>query len=304
MEKTPKVSVIIPAYNCSQYLTEVIESVLKQTYKNFELIFVDDGSTDNTKNIIQKYIASYPEKIKYFYQENKGLAVARNTGIRNAKGEFIALLDADDKWQPTTLEEEVKILVAESDVGLVHANTIRISDEGKMLYVNKRNKKYLSGSIFKYLFLRKANISCPTVLFRKECCNRVGMFDENLTRLGCEDRELWLRISLKYKIKYIDKVLAYYRVRNNSMSKDETKMLQARYYVVNKFFPEGKNNKTLRAKALANIHRELGDELILKGKFQQAKNQFVTSLRRWPFSIWPWVNLIKATLKFRVKHVS
>src|SRR5258708_1857585 len=118
----PKVSILIPSYNSAHFLSRSIESALSGTYQDFEIIVIDDGSHDNTKDLVQSFIDRYPHKIRYFWQENKGLAVARNTGIAQAHGEYLALLDADDKWLPCRLEEGVEILDADASIGLVHGN--------------------------------------------------------------------------------------------------------------------------------------------------------------------------------------
>lgn len=298
-----KVSVIIPTYNCVEFISVAIESVLKQTFQDFEIIVIDDGSKDKTRETIKQYVDQQPDKIRYIYQENQGLAMARNRGIKESRGELIALLDADDKWCPQRLEEGVKVIGSDHSIGFVHANISRITESGETIGTPTRNARFLSGSIFEYLFLRNAHIACPTVLFRKECCNKVGLFDENLTRLGCEDRELWLRIAREYRIEYLDKVLAYYRVRPSSMSKNLNKMLEARLYIVNKFCPEGQNDK-LRKLALAKIYRDLGDELLLEHQFGAAKKQYQKSLSFRLFSVWTWINLVKTMLKVKIKYAS
>jgi glycosyltransferase involved in cell wall biosynthesis len=297
----PKVSVIIPTFNCVQYLERAIESALNQTFKDFEILVIDDGSTDNTHDLVKEYIKR-SNQFRYIYQENKGLAVARNTGLQHACGEFIALLDADDAWYPALLEKEVKLLESDSSLGLVHANVTKVSETDEPLTVPARNKEFLTGNIFNHLFLREADILCPTALFRKSCCEEVGDFDVNLTRLGCEDRELWLRIAEKYKIAYIDEPLAYYRVRTNSMSRNNDKMLQARLYVIDKYCT---NNKypNLKNKALQRIYRDLGDMFLCGQNFSVAKNYYLQSIALSPVTFWPWVNLIKALLKIKVKKV-
>jgi glycosyltransferase involved in cell wall biosynthesis len=298
----PKVSVIIPTYNMADYLPEAIESVLNQTYKDFEIIVIDDGSTDNTKEIVKKYIDPSRDNIRYIYQENKGVSVARNTAIMNARGEFIALLDADDRCYANRLEEEIKAIEKDPGIGLVHADDMAITENGKCIDTQRRNKKYLSGYIFKNLYIRKANISLPTVLVKKECFEKVGLFDENLTRLGCEDREAWLRIAREYRIEYINKVLAYYRRTGNGMSSNQEKMKKARYYVIEKFFSQGYVSKSLRRIALGRIHRELGDELLKASKYQESRKEYLRSLVYWPFSFWPWINFIKTLLKYKVNE--
>lgn len=291
-----KVSVIIPAYNAQEFLAKAIESVLSQTFQDFEMIIVDDGSTDRTKEIVQQYIRTHGKKIRYFYQENGGVSLSKNTGIEHAQGEYIALLDADDEWLPERLAKGVKVLDKESNVGLVHANSMRISEAGEIIRINKRVQCFLSGCVFNDLFLRKANVSCPTVLFRRDCIKKVGGFDENLSRLGCEDRDLWLRIAKHYRFAYIDKVLARYRVRVSSMSKNASKMLQARYYVINKF-TSGRKFSILKQRALQQVYKETGDEFLESGKYDQARREYVKALMFWPISFWVWLNLIKTLLK-------
>jgi glycosyltransferase involved in cell wall biosynthesis len=295
-----KVSIIIPSYNCEKYLPVALESALQQTYQDFEIVIVDDGSRDTTRQIVDKYSKDSPDKIRYIYQDNQGLAVARNTGIKAAKGQLIALLDADDVWLPDRLQEGIRIMESDQNIGLVHANITRISEEGEIIGTPKRQKQFLTGSIFEHIFLRKADIPCPTVLFRKECCNRVGLFDPNLARLGCEDRDLWLRIAQKYKIVYVDKVLALYRMRSGSMSDNRQIMMEARCYVVDKFCPNGVNVR-LRKLALARIYRDLGDELLLVSDFDTAKKQYLQSLKYAPLSFWPWINLLKSLLKKNIQ---
>lgn len=299
----PKVSVLIATYNCAALLPQAIDSALRQSYRDFEIIVIDDGSTDHARAVVEEYQKQYPEKIRYIYQENQGLAIARNTGIKAAQGGYLALLDADDIWRPDRLEKGMETIESGPGIGLVHANITRVDENGMTLSTPLRDLKYLTGPMFENIFLRKADISCPTVLFRKACCDEVGLFDPRLARLGCEDRELWLRIARKFRIVYIDRVLALYRVRLNSMSNNQQKMLKARLYVVDKFFPSGKNGR-LRRLALAKIYRDLGDEHLFRRQFEHAKEQYWKSISSNPFSFWTWVNLGKSFIKLEVKHVS
>ena len=296
-----KVSILIPSYNVAQYLPQAIDSALDQTFQDFEIIIIDDGSTDNTREIVEKYLKREPEKIRYIYQENEGLACARNTGLRQARGSLIALLDADDQWLPTRLEETVRAIGEDKSIGLVHANVTRITEDGSVIETQKRNMQFLTGNIFNYIFLRKVDISILTILFRKECCERVGLFDKNLTRLGCEDRELWLRISRHYKFKYIDKVLGLYRVRGDSMSRNTEKMMQARIYVIEKFCSLYKDCQKLRNKALAKIYRNLGDEYFKERKLSRAREQYSKAIGFNPISIGLWINYIKTFLGLGLK---
>lgn len=293
-----KVSVIIPTYNCVRFLPEALDSVFRQTYQNFEIVVVDDGSTDDTRELVKSYIDKYPGKLNYIYQENQGLACARNTAINHAKGEYIAILDADDIFLPTKLEEEIRAFEANPEVGIVHSNIAWITESGEKISVPKRNPRSLSGKIFNDIFLRNAHISAPTVLIKKEYFDHVGLFDENLTRLGCEDRDMWLRLARITSFLYLDKVLAYYRIRNGSMSKDDEKMIKARYYVVNKFFPRSPF-LLLKRKALARIHEEMGEGFFEKKDLIRGRKEFARSIKFWPFRVLTWVNFCRSFIKIK-----
>jgi len=294
----PRVSVLIPSYNAAHFLPISIESALSQTYQDFEIVLIDDGSTDNTRELVSSFMDKYPHKISYFKQENKGLAAARNTGIAHARGEYLALLDADDKWLPCRLEEGVRVLDAKAAVGLVHGHVTLMDNNNNEIYSTKRDPKPLNGSIFENIFLRKADIVCPTVLFRRSCCEKVGLFDVNLSRLGCEDRDLWLRISQEYEIAYIDKVLAQYRMTPQSMSNNLKKMLEGRLYVIDKYCPKDDKSKyRLRNKALSKVYRDRADWFLLKKNHITARQEYQKAIGYDPLSFWPWVNWIKAVLK-------
>lgn len=296
-----KVTIITPAFNAEQYLKKTIESVLSQTFSDYEMIIIDDGSTDATKTIAQEYIKRYPQKIKYIYQDNHGLSHARNTGIKAAQGEYIALLDSDDEWFPNRLEESVKAMEADPLCGLVHSNIMRIDTSNEPLEIPVREKQYLSGMIFKELLLRKAHIACPTVLFRKSCLETIGLFDESLIKdqLGCEDRDLWLRLSRKFKICYIDQVLAYYRMSPGSMSRNRERMMKARSYVIEKNVKDLPNADVLKKQAYAVIYKDLADEFLLEGDYEKARANYGQSLKYWPFSFFSLFNYLKSLIRFK-----
>ena len=193
-----KISVIIPTYNRRHTLERAIDSVLSQTFKPFEIIIVDDGSEDGTRNWVQE---AYPS-IKYIYQSNNGVSSARNKGIRSSRGSWIALLDSDDEWMPEKLEDQV-IFINENPGSLFcHTNEIWIRN-GVRVNQMKKHKKY-GGDIFKYC-LDMCRISPSSSLVKKEVFEDVGLFDESLT--VCEDYDLWLRITANYTILFLDRPL-------------------------------------------------------------------------------------------------
>ena len=208
----PLVSIIIPSYNTAPYVREAVDSALAQTYKNCEVIVVDDGSTDATKEILAPYIAK--QKIVYIYQKNKGLAGARNTGIRAAKGDYIALLDSDDLFLPEKISRQVEALEARPDCGACYSDLMHFTDPpagetARVLYHHRY--RYPSGNIFEPL-LHKQFLNPLATVFRKEIFAKYGFFDENLRR--SEDWEFWLRIAhAGVKFYYLDEALAEYRMR-------------------------------------------------------------------------------------------
>ncbi len=188
---SPLVSVIIPTYNRAWIVAEAIDSVLEQDYDNFELIVIDDGSTDTTPRLL----AAYESRITVITQVNKGVSAARNAGIRNAGGEFIALLDSDDLWEQNKLSSQVHFFKKNPVAMICQTEEIWIRN-GKR--VNPKNKhKKPSGMIFEQSLLL-CLVSPSAVMIRKTLFDTKGYFDESLP--ACEDYDLWLRVSVDYPI--------------------------------------------------------------------------------------------------------
>lgn len=208
------VSIIIPAYNAEKYIRESVESALAQTYPNVEVIVIDDGSKDGTKKILEPYGAA--GKIVYVYQENKGLAASRNAGIRAAKGEYVAFLDADDIFLPEKVAEQVRALEASPDFGVCYSDLLHFTDPPvgeKSSEFFHHTYTYPSGNIFGEL-LKRQFINPLTVMARRVVFQKYGMFDESLRR--SEDWDLWLRFARAgVRFLYLDKPLAQYRVRTS-----------------------------------------------------------------------------------------
>jgi glycosyltransferase involved in cell wall biosynthesis len=220
------VSVIIPTYNRANFVVEAIESVLAQTYKNFEIIVVDDGSTDGT----EKTLEPYRDRIVYIYQENQGPAAARNAGIRRATGQYIAFLDSDDLWMRDKLELQVEYLDEHPDYGLIHTNFERWElCNGEVVQVRLGYRYPIpTGYIHRYMFMGGA-VLIPTVLLRKECFHKVGYFSEDLWYY--ENFDLCLRISRYYKIGFIDKALVTIRLHGANFSQSYSRSKGAMSYI-------------------------------------------------------------------------
>jgi glycosyltransferase involved in cell wall biosynthesis len=282
---TPRVSVsvIMPAYNAAVYLPYAIDSVIAQTCADWEIVIVDDGSTDHTRAVVDSYRPKLEDKLRYIHQPNRGLPAARNTGISVARGEFIALLDADDVWLPHRLERGVRVMDADPGIGLAHARVVRINAQGSITGQLKVQPKHMTGRIATYIYTRRAHIVCPTVLFRKSCLETAGWFDE--TMQATEDRDLWFRIALRYKVAYIDEVLAYYRLSPTSMTANLDRLLKGQLYFVAKHHKSGAATRTQRLQALGNIYRELGDSLFRGGALTKAIHSYLRAVGYNPLSV-------------------
>ena len=193
-----KISVIIPTYNRKHTLQRAIDSVLSQTFKPYEIIIVDDGSKDGTKEWL---LQNYPS-VQYIHQPNNGVSSARNKGIQISQGSWIALLDSDDEWMPKKLEYQSRFIELNKDSSFCHTNEIWIRN-GVRVNQMKKHKKY-GGDIFKHC-LDICRISPSSSIINKDVFEEVGAFDESLT--VCEDYDLWLRVTAKFNILFLDEPL-------------------------------------------------------------------------------------------------
>lgn len=206
------ISVIIPTYNSTKYIGEAINSVLRQTITNYEIIVVDDGSTDNTKEIIDN---NFPQ-VRYFYIPHQGVSRARNYGIERARGEFIAFLDADDLWLPEKLEKQIGVFNSDQELMLVFTEHRFFDSNGIREATFSKKERLMKGDVVKNIFLY-SHVALPTVMVRKNVFQEIGYFDENLN--VAEDDNLWIRIALKFRIQLLDEVLVHCRMTENSLSR-------------------------------------------------------------------------------------
>lgn len=217
----PKVSIVIPVYNSEKTVGEALDSVLAQVYADYEVIVVNDGSTDDSEAVIRRYVTGGKADIICVTQKNKGAAAARNAGIRIAKGELIAFLDADDLWDNDKLKTAVETLDAHPEVMLVFSD-MRHSVDGKMVhasYLHERGYRHIaSGQIYDNL-LKENFIFTPTAVMRKSVFTKTGDFDESLKI--AEDYDLWLRIALRFEILFIDRPLVTRRRIGSNITQDK-----------------------------------------------------------------------------------
>lgn len=234
-----KISVVITCYNYGKYIAGCIDSVLSQTYENFEIIVVNDGSTDDTGEVIKGFLSN--AKISYIEQPNAGQANAKNNGIRHAKGELIAFLDADDIWRRTKLEKQIK-LFSDPDIGVVYSRHKYIDSDGKVLDAELTGKHLQprSGNVTGYLFYDNF-VPFSSSIVRRKCLEMFGGFDESLSM--SIDWDLWLKISTQFKFSFVDEPLMLYRVgHSGQMSRKVEERLQCADRVMYRFLSEYPGN--------------------------------------------------------------
>ncbi|HVN53913.1 MAG TPA: glycosyltransferase [Anaerolineaceae bacterium] len=250
MNKYPKVSIIIPTYNTANYLAATIDSAIHQSFTDYEIIVIDDGSTDETETILDKY----KNNIRVHKQLNQGPGAARNVGIQIANGENLVFLDSDDLLHSGMLAIQTAYLDRNSDVDVVYSNGYRFKEDKKGHVKYKLLSKSgevvkipLDGNPADYLISHNCFPPCVAMV-RKRCVIEIGCFDESLTT--CEDWDLWFRIACNYKISFVNGIAAYYRVRKGSNSDDKPRNIREHLRVMKKieqseFFKNA--NETLRS---------------------------------------------------------
>lgn len=240
------IDVIIPLYNCQKFIIDAIQSVESQTIGPAKIIVVNDGSTDNSLEVVNQYKSSIP--IQVINKLNGGVSSARNTGIQASTAEFIAFLDADDEWVPDKLEQQLKVFIAQpcGVIGAVFSRFILIDENGHE--VRQKTPFRIDPNIRKNArsILVQANVvgSPSAVMVRRTCLDVVGYFDEKLA--GGEDCDLWLRIAEISTIDYVDKELVRIRKHNHNAQNDSGLMFRNQMFFCNKWAPQVNNRYLLR----------------------------------------------------------
>jgi len=257
LKDLPKVSIIIPTYNRADFLPQALESIFAQTYQNFEVIVSDDGSTDNTKEVIQQY----GDRVNYLKNNHSGLpSVARNTAIKLANGKYIAFLDSDDVWLPDKLKIQVDAIENNLRLGLVCSNAFLTNSDGKesnQLY--QFPGKGSSGSVF--LDLLKNNfVITSSVMLRRDTLGKVGNFSEAKELQVGEDYALWLNIALDWEVEYLESPLIVYRDSPQSSIRKKQDMpgyWRGMIYILSNINDQSLDRKYKRAvKLRLGVHRK------------------------------------------------
>lgn len=264
----PKVSIITPTYNRTDMLGQAIQSVLDQDFTAWELIVVDDGSRDPTREIVAGFT---DPRIRYIYQENKGLPGARNTGIRNARGQYIAFLDSDDLFLSHKLMEETATLDRRPDLGLVACGHLEVDRELRVLREVRPWQSHPQLNLTTWL------LTCPlvvsTVLVRREWLERVGLFDEQMRYV--EDWDLWLRLSYAgCRMEWLKRPLCCYRIHGSTMTRNVQLMKAGMLAMFDKFYAQpGLQPEVLalREAAYANVYLNAAARAYAAGEVKEGK---------------------------------
>jgi glycosyltransferase involved in cell wall biosynthesis len=277
------VDVIIPAFNAARHLPAAIESVISQTFDDWRLLIVDDGSTDNTAEVVVPFLDRLGNKIRYIKQDNRGVSAARNTAILASTAEFLALLDADDVWLPCRLAESVRVLTERPQAGLAYGLIRSIGPEDQLGNIWAGNSTGAEGRIAPYIYMRTVELPSPTITIRRRCIDEVGPFDEALQ--VSEDRDLWLRIALRYEVAFVPTVLAYYRGTPGSLSADPKKMLQAQLQFIRKHYGAEGCGLRPRQAALARSYKQQAENLKMRGQASAALRSSLRAVALYPLSM-------------------
>lgn len=276
-----KISVVIPSYNAAKYVVVAVESVLAQTYRDFEILVVDDGSTDDTREVLRKYGAA----VQYLYKTNGGVSSARNYGIEKARGKYVAFLDADDVWLPEKLEKQMAVMEADARIGLCYAATEKVDE-------NLRTIGRIEADVYEdycAALLLNLNIvagSCSSAVVRRDVARQTSGFDAQFST--CADWEYWLRLSLLTRFAPVKEYLVKYRVVAGSMSSDPFVSKRDTEGVLKKFFaapdlPE--KYKKLEKKSLSNNLMVVSGEFLHNGKILESVRCMWKSLWLYPQNI-------------------
>jgi len=269
----PKVSVIIPTYNRSEILKKSIGSVINQTFEDFELLVMDDGSDDNTQEVVRSFA---DKRILYARNEsNLGVVGARNKAVSNSNGEYIAFLDDDDIWMPDKLERQTRLMEqSPSSIGAIYTGFYTVDDEiNKIVKVMvPRYRGNILEDILYYNF-----IATSTVLIKRECFEKTGLFDEKIC-YG-EDFDMWIRVLEEYEFDYIKDPLVRYLIHPDRITTNYGAVIKGLEEIMNKH----KSLFSLNNKAYSTNKLRIGIAYCMTGDTKAGRKEFFKALKSYPF---------------------
>lgn len=288
MTRSPTVSVVIPTYNGAHFLPDALDSVLTQTVTPDEVIVVDDGSTDDTRNVV----SAYADRVRYLHKANGGPSSARNAGIRASRGALIALLDNDDRWLPTKLEKQVQYLEDNPDVDLVHCDVLFWEAESGKLWHPGIPRAAFSGRCYLHFFFRNGVLP-STMVVRRRCFEVAGLFDEDSRAFSAEDLDECIRISRTSSFGYIPESLVHYRRHPNNLTLDGHRHSASGLYVYQKALRSDPELRSLLgagfiAKNLCRLAYNAAYHALHQGDAPHARSYLRIAIRNAPLHPYWW----------------
>ncbi len=290
MDDRPVVSVVVTTYNYGKYVRGAVDSVLGQTYGNLDVLVIDDGSTDDTRRILAEYVQA--GRIRYLYQDNAGQARAKNRGIAEARGEFVAFLDADDQWLPRKIEKQIS-LFADDRVGVVCSKRKIILADGR-LFPDPPHTRLRRGDVLGPIFARNF-VPFSTAVVRRSCFDQVGVFDEALG-MGI-DYDLWIRMAARYHFDFVDEELALYRYGHGQMSQNVGKRIESNWNIIRKTLADASIAERIDRKY---VREAFAENLCTEAEYKKIRGEplaalacYLKSVRAMPTRYQTWASLAK-----------
>jgi glycosyltransferase involved in cell wall biosynthesis len=289
----PLVSVVIATYNMATFLPASVRSVLAQTYAPLEAIVVDDGSTDDTAEVVRPFLDD--PRVRYVHQPNGGQRAAKNAGIRAARGEYVAFNDADDLWYPHKLQKQIPLFDADGRVGMVYAERDLIDERGNPA-VGRKIARFRGANLYRQLLLNNF-VPFSTCVISRHCFERLGIFDDRMER--SIDYELWLRYSLHYEFDYVNEPLAAHRVWAGQMSNDKRRRYEAAFQIQDAFLRQhpGLVDRRRVGEAWAAKYVGRGRSSARQRRWWDAGIDFLRAIRHSPGHLPAYKSLLKLVLR-------
>jgi glycosyltransferase involved in cell wall biosynthesis len=287
----PLVSVVTASYNAARYLPQSIRSALAQTYEAIEVHVVDDGSTDNTQDVLAEFRRD--PRVHIHTQPNRGQACAKNRGILESRGDLVAFLDADDVWYPEKLEQQVPRLIANPSAAVIYSDVSCIDENSREIPAPPRT--YYGGRITDRLFVDNF-VNFNTTVVKRACLDEIGIFDETLP-MGI-DWDLWLRMSTRYEFIYLDARTMSYRIWTGQMSTNSARRFECTQRIMRTFVERhpGAVSPSTIAEAWAHTYASRARTLTLARQRPEALHHLIAALRVRPTYINAWRGLVKLVL--------
>jgi len=288
----PLISIITPTYNRADFIQQAVDSVLAQTYLNFELLIVDDGSTDSTRALLEPVLED--SRVRYFYQENQGQSVARNLALSEAKGDYVCFLDSDNYWPDDKLETQIALFSQHPDYDVIYGDIITVDELGQE--VTRKNMTRYSGHVARYM-IRDNFVSMNTAMTRRRCFEELGAMSG--MRRVADDYDLWLRFSARLRFLYVPEYFAYYRVMDDQISSDKTRRFDSNWQIITDFrrtFPDAMSEQEFDS-GFAAFHCRKARYLASQNSRGEALAEILKALKLQPLRRASWRGLAAVLLK-------